>query len=151
MSSATSRFNRRSNNEVGLKSERGLSRSVGSGVRRRIRKCSCGEFLVLRTITDESNPRYGEKFWGCRNWRNRIDNGCNHFEWVDNEDYVVDERDVKIAKQKKKIGKLKKSVCFLKEELINSRKYCKIAVAFGIVCFGFNMLLMSVLLSSYVK
>jgi len=151
MSSATSHFNCRSNNEVGLKSERGISGYVGYGVRRRIRKCSCGELLVLQTITDESNPNYGEKFWGCRNWRNRIDNGCNHFQWVDNEDDVVDERDVKIAKQKKKIGKLKQSVCFLKEELINSRKSCKIVVAFGIVCFGFNMLLMSVLLSSYVK
>jgi hypothetical protein len=105
----------------------------------------------LQTVTDKTNPNYGEKFWGCRNWRNRIEKGCNHFKWLDDEDDVVDERDMKIAKQNKKIGKLKQSICFLKEELINSRKCCKIVLEFGIVCFRFNMLLMSVLLSIYVK
>jgi len=48
MSSATSCFNRR-RNKSGLKSEIGISGSVGFGVRRRIQKCSCGEFLVMRT------------------------------------------------------------------------------------------------------
>jgi hypothetical protein len=151
MSSATSRFNRRSSNEFGFKSERGLSGSVGSGVRRRIRKCSCGEFLVLRTVTDESNPNYGEKFWGCRNWRNRVDNGCNHFQWVENEDDVVDDRDVRIAKQKKKNGKLKHEICCLKDELFSSRKCCKIAIGFATVSFGLNLVFMSLMLSMFVK
>ncbi|AES80176.1 hypothetical protein MTR_7g077640 [Medicago truncatula] len=114
MSSAGSRFNRRNNNECG-----------------RAMSGSCGEFVVLKTITEITNPNCGKKFWGCRNWRNRNDSGCNYFQFVvDDDDKCddVDERDMKIARQKKKNGKLKHEVSFLKEELCNSRRCCKIAI-----------------------
>lgn len=131
-----------------------MSGSVSSGFRRQIRKCQCGEFVVLKTVTEITNPNYGKKFWGCRNWRNRNDSGCNYFQFVvDDDDKCddVDERDIKIARQKKKNGKLKNEVSFLKEELCNSRRCCKIAIMFGFVCFGFNIVQMTLLLSMYLK
>ena len=62
MSSAGSRVNRRSNNENG----RAISGSVSSGFKGQIRKCQCGDFLVMKTVTDMTNLNYGKKFWGCR-------------------------------------------------------------------------------------
>lgn len=152
MSSAGSRFNCRSN-ESGFKNGRANSRSVGTGSRRQNRKCECDEYLILKTVNDITNPNYGEKFWGCRNWRNKIDNGCNYFEFVDDckADERYDERDLKIARQKKKNGKLKNEICYLKEELCNSRRFTKLALGFGIVCFGFNIVLMAMILSVYTK
>lgn len=144
-SARVSRSNQPRNNGSGGIWVHENSGSVGSSIRRRNRNCGCGEPPVLRTITDMTNPHYGQKFWGCRNWKNRIDNGCNLFRLLD--DDVVDERDLKIGRQKKKIVKLKDEVFVLKEDLSNSRKWCKIAFVFGVVCFGFNIVLMSVMLS----
>jgi len=59
MSSAGSRVNRRSNNENG----RAIYGSVSSGFKGQIRKCQCGEFLVMKTVTDMTNLNYGKKFW----------------------------------------------------------------------------------------
>ncbi|KEH19772.1 hypothetical protein MTR_8g468130 [Medicago truncatula] len=90
----------------------------------------------MTTVTEITNPNCGKKFWGCRNWRNRNDSGCNYFQFVvDDDDKCddVDERDMKIARQKKKNVNLKHEVSFLKEELCNSRRCCKIAIMFGFV------------------
>jgi len=149
MSSAGSRVNRRSNNENG----RAISGSVGFGFRGQIRKCQCGQFLAMKTVTDMINLSYRKKFWGCRNWRNRFNSGCNYFQFLADDDNgdVIDERDMKIARLKKKNGKLKHEVCFLKEELCNSKSCSKIAIMFGFVCFRFNIVLMTMMLSMYLK
>jgi len=62
----------------------------------------CGETLVMRTVTNALNPNCGNNLWGCRNYRNSSDRGCNYFKLVD-EDDVMDERDLKIEKHKLKI------------------------------------------------
>ncbi|KAL5062859.1 hypothetical protein RYX36_024596 [Vicia faba] len=46
-----------------------------------------------------------EKIWGCRNYKNQLEKGCNFFKWVGDE--VVDGRNLKTERQRKKILKLK--------------------------------------------
>ena len=55
---------------------------------------------MLKTVIDKMNPNYGKQFWGCINYQSKLDLGCNHFRWFDND--IVDERDPLIGKQKKK-------------------------------------------------
>jgi len=62
MSSAGSRVNRIRNNENG----RAISGYVGFGFKGKIRKCQCGKFVVMKNVTDMTNPNYGKKLWGCR-------------------------------------------------------------------------------------
>ncbi|CAJ2636194.1 unnamed protein product [Trifolium pratense] len=113
--------------------------SVGAVLRRQAkRECLCEE-LVLHTVTDITSLNFGKKFWGCRNYRNCNDKGCSFFKWFD--DDIVDERDLKIERQKKK--KLK-----LKNDLASTRKWLKMSMVFAFVCFGLNLGLVTLLLSS---
>jgi len=117
------------------------SGSVGSNLRRRsIPNCRCGETVVIQTVTDAFNRNCGKKFWGCRNYRNSSDKGCNYFKLVD-EDDVMDERDLLIEKQKLKIDKQKKKKKKLKIELSITRQWLIMALFFGFLCFGIVLVL----------
>jgi hypothetical protein len=124
----------------------GNSGSASSVIRRRPRHCLCGEEVRLKTVGDILSVNYGKKFWGCRNWRRDSNAGCDFFKWFD--DDVVDERDLKIARQKKKNGKLKNEVCVLKNELLSTQKWLKISTGFGCLCFGINLVLVTIILYS---
>lgn len=68
-----------------------------------------------------SNLNCGEKFWGCKNYKNSFDKGCSFFKLLD--DDVIDERYIKIEKQKKKNIKLK-------IELENTKKLLRMSLFF---------------------
>ena len=121
-------------------SEGGNSSCGGSGIRRRsFRECRCGEKQVLRNVTDVSNPNFGKKFWGCVNYKNQFDKGCNYFNWFDSRDDIIDAKDKEIKKQKKKKFKLK-------IDLSSSQKWLKISTEFGILNFGIILVLLTMLL-----
>jgi hypothetical protein len=61
---------------------------------------------------------------------------------------MFDERYLKIARQKKKNGKLKNEVCVLKNELLSTQKWLKISTGFGCLCFGINLVLVTIILYS---
>ncbi|CAK8538417.1 unnamed protein product [Lathyrus sativus] len=83
----------------------------GSLIRKNKRiECFCQDESVLRTMNDVNNANKGRKFWGCRNYRNHIEKGCNFFKWLDDE--FLDERDLKLERQKKKINILKNEVMY---------------------------------------
>jgi hypothetical protein len=114
-------------------SEGGNSSIGGSVMRRRsFRECRCGEKQVLRTVTDVSNPNFGKKFWGCVNYKNQFDKGCNYFNWFDSRDDIIDAKDMEIEKLKKKNLKLKVA-------LASSQKW-------GILSFGIILVLLTMLL-----
>lgn len=105
--------------------------SIGSSYsRRRSIECRCGDYGVIRTVTDITNPNCGKKFRGCRNYRNSTDKGCGFFKLVEDDN----ERELKIEKQKRKNMKLK-------IELTNTRKWLKMSLVFGFVCFGICLVL----------
>ncbi|CAL5186782.1 unnamed protein product [Lathyrus oleraceus] len=80
--------------------------TTGSVLRRNRRvKCFCQDESVICTVSDMDSVSYRRKFWGCRNYKNYMDKGCNFFKWLGDE--IVDEMDLKIDTQKKKISKLK--------------------------------------------
>jgi len=121
------------------------SGSVGSNLRRRsIPNCRCGETAVIQTVTDALNRNCGKKLWGCRNYRNSSDKGCNYFKLVDEreeKDDVIDERDLLIEKQKLKIEKQKKKKKKLKIELSRTRQWLIMTLFFGFLCFGIVLVL----------
>ncbi|CAL5215315.1 unnamed protein product [Lathyrus oleraceus] len=105
--------------------------TVGSVIRRnRRRKCYCQDECVLRTVIDMNSVNFGERNWGCRNYRNHVNKSCNFFKWLD--DDIVDERDLKIQRQKKKIYKLK-------NEIIHTRRWLKVSIVVGILSLVFNV------------
>jgi hypothetical protein len=111
---------------------------VGSSLRRRfVTECRCGEETVIRTVTDNTNPNCGKRFWGCKNYKNQFDKGCSFFKLVDEE--VTDDRDLLIAKLQKKNLKLK-------HELEKTRAWLKKALIFGLGCFGVCLVLGTILL-----
>ncbi|KEH19683.1 GRF zinc finger protein [Medicago truncatula] len=111
--------------------------SVGSSLRRRtVAQCRCGEETVIRTITDNTNPNCGRRFWGCRNYKNQFDKGCSFFKLLDEE--VTDERDLLISKLQKKNVKLK-------NRLERTRLWLKISLIFGFGCFVVCLVLGTVL------
>ncbi|RHN41090.1 putative transcription factor GRF family [Medicago truncatula] len=121
-------------------SEGGNSSIDGSVMRMRsFRECGCGEKQVLRTVTDVSNPNYGKKFWGCVNYKNQFDKGCNYFNWFDFRDDIIDAKD-------KEIEKLKKKNLKLKNALASYQKLLKISIGFGILSFGIILVLLTMLL-----
>ncbi|KAL5078936.1 hypothetical protein RYX36_007357, partial [Vicia faba] len=74
--------------------------------RNKRRECWCQEECVIRTVTDLNSVNIEKKkFWGCRNYVNHEEKGCNFFRWLSDE--VVDGRELKIDRQRKKILKLK--------------------------------------------
>ena len=102
--------------------------SVGSSLRRRTTiECRCGEETVIRTVTDNTNPNYGRRFWGCKNYKNQFDKGCSFFKLLDED--VTDYRDLLISKLEKKNVKLKTG-------LEKTRTWLKISLIFGLGCFG---------------
>jgi hypothetical protein len=112
--------------------------SVGSSFRRRsVTECRCGEETVIRTVTDNTNPNCGKRFWGCKNYMNQFDKGCSFFKLVDEE--VTDDQDLLIAKLQKKNLKLK-------HELEKTRAWLKKALIFGLVYFGVCLVLGTILL-----
>ncbi|KAL5099501.1 hypothetical protein RYX36_003828 [Vicia faba] len=81
----------------------------GSVIRRNKKmECFCLDESAIRTVNDVNSVNYGRKLWGCRNYRNYMDKGCDFFKWLGDE--LVDERDLKLERQKKKINKLKNEV-----------------------------------------
>ncbi|KAJ1388156.1 Zinc finger, GRF-type [Sesbania bispinosa] len=51
----------------------------------RVRKCRCGEKLILLTSNNTRNP--GRNFWRCPLWDTQ--STCNYFQWADEE--IADE------------------------------------------------------------
>ncbi|CAN1144372.1 hypothetical protein LINPERHAP2_LOCUS14058, partial [Linum perenne] len=43
--------------------------------------CHCGLKASRRISHTAANP--GRKFFGCRNYKSKIENGCGYFDWVD--------------------------------------------------------------------
>ncbi|CAN1787229.1 hypothetical protein LINPERHAP1_LOCUS17558, partial [Linum perenne] len=43
--------------------------------------CHCGLKASRRISHTAANP--GRKFFGCRNYKSKADNGCGYFDWVD--------------------------------------------------------------------
>lgn len=84
---------------------------------------------------DMNSVNFGKKFWGCRNFRNHVNKGCNFFKWF--EDDIIDERDLKIQRQKKKIQKLKK-------EINNTRGWLKVTVIVGITSLVCNVVFVTI-------
>jgi len=76
---------------------------------------------VIHTVTDNTNPNCGKRFWGCKNYKNQIDKGYSFFKLLDEE--LSDERDLLIAKVQKKNVKLK-------HELEKTRSWLKKALVF---------------------
>jgi len=121
-------------------SEGGNSSYPGSVMRRRsVRDCRCGDKQVLRTVTDVNNPNFRKKFWGCVNYKNQFDKGCNYFNWFDSRDDIIDAKD-------KEIEKLKKKNLKLKNGLARSQKWLKISIIYGILSFGMILVLLTMLL-----
>jgi len=111
---------------------------VGSSLRRRVvGECRCGETPVIRTVTNNTNPNCGKKFWGCKNCRNHYEKGCGFFKLVDEEQ--VDDRDLLYAKLERKNLKLK-------NELEKTRRWLKMSTIFGLAWFGLCLVLGTVLL-----
>jgi hypothetical protein len=77
----------------------------------------------------------GKKLWGCKNYTNPFDKCCSFFKLL--EDDVIDERDMKIEKQKKKK---------LKIELTNTKKWLRMFLVFGLICFGMTLVLGTMLM-----
>lgn len=103
--------------------------SMGSSLRKRLgTNYRCGVECVVRTVSDSTNPNRGRHFYGCRNYKNTLDKGCNFFRLVDDE--VVDERDFKIEK-------LRRNNIGLRVELSNTKRWLKISVVFGLICLVF--------------
>ncbi|KAJ1390111.1 Zinc finger, GRF-type [Sesbania bispinosa] len=80
----------------------------------RIRRCRCGEKLILLTSNTSKNP--GRNFWRCPFWD--TENSCKYFQWADGEvsedltvraDYAVDDLKAKNAKLKLKLLAERKS------------------------------------------
>jgi hypothetical protein len=92
---------------------------------------------VIRTVTDNTNPNCGKRFWGCKNYKNHFDKGCSFFKLLDEE--VSDERDLLIAKLQKKNSKLK-------HELEKTRLWLKKALIFGLTCFAVYLVLGTILI-----
>jgi len=115
--------------------------SIGGSVMRRrsVRECRCGEKQVLMIVTDVSNPNCGKKFWGCVNYKNQFDKGCNYFNWFDLRDDIIDAKD-------KEIEKLKKKTLKLKVALASSQKCLKISIGFGIFSFGIILVSLTMLM-----
>ncbi|CAK8537197.1 unnamed protein product [Lathyrus sativus] len=82
-----------------------------------------------------SSVNFGGKFWGCGNFRNHVNMGCNFFKWFD--DDIIDERELKIQRQKKKIYKLK-------NEIINTRGWLKFSIIIGILSLLFNVIFVTI-------
>ena len=102
--------------------------------RRSDKECGCKDIEVLKTVTDVMNPNYGKQFWGCRNYRSKLDPGCNHFRWLD--DDIVDERNMLIEKLKKKNLKMKLA-------LAGTTKQLKMSNVFGLMSLGVNIVLVT--------
>jgi len=82
------------------------------------------------------NQNYGKQFWGYRNYRRKLDPGCNHFRWLD--DDIVDERDMLIEKLKKKNMKMKLALV-----LAGTTKQLKMSMVFALISFGVNIVLVT--------
>ena len=57
----------------------------------------------------------------------------------------------RLQSKRRKMARLSMNFFSLKDELFNSRKCCKIAIAFTIVIFGLNLVFMSLMLSMFFK
>jgi len=118
-----------------------MGQSIGSVVssmrRRSMTEFRCGEETVIRTVTDNTNPNCGKRFWGCKNYKNHFDKGCSFFKLLN--EGLTDERGLLISKLQKKNAKLK-------HELEKTRSWLKNSLIFGLACFDVCLVLGTVLL-----
>ncbi|CAN1181102.1 hypothetical protein LINPERHAP2_LOCUS35168 [Linum perenne] len=52
--------------------------------------CHCGLKASRRISHTAANP--GRKFFGCRNYKSKDNNGCGYFEWLDDKVAAVNEK-----------------------------------------------------------
>ncbi|CAN1142843.1 hypothetical protein LINPERPRIM_LOCUS26211 [Linum perenne] len=53
-------------------------------------RCHCGLKASRRISHTAANP--GRKFFGCRNYKSKAENGCGYFDWVDDKVAALNEK-----------------------------------------------------------
>jgi hypothetical protein len=108
-------------------------------------ECKCGDFPVIRTVTDASNLNCGKKFWRCNNYRNSFEKGCGFFKLVKDENFCTESKEegleLKLKSEKRKRMNRK-----LKMDLAKTKNWLKMSLVFGFVSFGTCLVLGTVIL-----
>ncbi|AES79094.1 GRF zinc finger protein [Medicago truncatula] len=108
-------------------------------------ECKCGDFPIIRTVNDTSNPNCGKKFWSCNNYRNSFEKGCGFFKLIEDEEFCTESKDEGLE-LKLKSEKTKRKNKKLTMDLAKTKNWLKLSLAFGFASFGTCLVLGTIIL-----